>query len=85
MIVMVSFPDNEHVEEVRQHLRAEHVVLDQADFPERISLHCRSAAAGLRLTLRLPDGKLLDLDDVRSIWSRRIRPFRLAAHLTPVT
>jgi len=84
MIVMVSFPDNEHVEEVRQHLRAEYVVLDQADFPERISLHCRSAAAGLRLTLRLPDGKLLDLDDVRSIWSRRIRPFGLAAHLTPV-
>ena len=56
-------------------------MLDQADLPERIGLRCRSAAAGLRLTLRLPDGKLLDLDGVRSISSRRVRPFRLAAHL----
>jgi glutathione synthase/RimK-type ligase-like ATP-grasp enzyme len=84
VILIVSFPDNQHVEQVRRHLRVEHAVLDQADLPERVDLTARTHDGRMTLTLRLPDGALIDLDDVRSIWMRRLHPFRLAPELDPV-
>jgi glutathione synthase/RimK-type ligase-like ATP-grasp enzyme len=84
MILIVTFPGNEHVEQVRRHLRVDHVVVDQADLPERMALHAGTRGERLQLTLRLPDGRLVDLDEVRAVWMRRIRPFRLAPELDPV-
>ncbi len=80
MILIVTFPDNEHVEQVRRHLRVEHTLLDLADFPERVSLVARTDGCALRLV----DGRLLDLDGVRSVWFRRVRPYSLSPRLSPV-
>jgi hypothetical protein len=38
MILIVSFPNNEHVEQVRKHLTVESVVVDTASFPVSLGL-----------------------------------------------
>jgi hypothetical protein len=38
MILIVSFPNNEHVEEVRRHLTAKSVLVDTASFPVSLGL-----------------------------------------------
>ncbi len=75
MILIVSFPNNEHVEQVRRHLTVESVVVDTATFPVSLGL---SAAIGRErecLQLGLPGGKHFCLCRVGAVWYRRIRPY----------
>ncbi len=81
MIVVVSFPDNAHVEAVREHLRVPHAVVDVASFPVASSLSVAHDAAGTSMAWRLPDGQVLDLAEVGAVWYRRLRPIGLAEGL----
>lgn len=81
MILVVSFPDNAHVEAVREHLRAPHAVVDVASFPVASSLSVAHDAAGTSMAWRLPDGQVVDLADVGAVWYRRLRPLGLAEDL----
>lgn len=81
MILVVSFPDNAHVEAVREHLRVPHAVVDVASFPVASSLSVAHDAAGTSMVWRLPDGTVVDLADVGAVWYRRLRPLGLADDL----
>lgn len=85
MILIVSFPDNEHVEEVRRHLTASHVVVDVGWFPARLGLTTWAGDGGTRMQLTHPSGELIDLGEVGAVWYRRIRPFELHGDLTDPT
>lgn len=85
MILIVSFPNNEHVEKVRAHLTMEHVVADCAWFPSRMRLQAHAGAETDALWLDLPDGRRIDLDRVGAVWHRRIRPMTLDPALTDDT
>jgi hypothetical protein len=77
MILIVSFPDNEHVDEVRQHLTVPHTVVDVAWFPSRMTLTAEADDGRTRIQLRPPSGDVVDLGDVGAVWYRRIRPYGL--------
>ena len=77
MILIVSFADNEHVEEVRQHLTRPHVVVDTAWFPRRLRLAAGTEGDRMSLRLRDPSFGEVDLSRVGAVWYRRIRPFEL--------
>jgi glutathione synthase/RimK-type ligase-like ATP-grasp enzyme len=72
MILIVSFPNNEHVEEVQRHLTRESVVVDVGSFP--VSLGLSAALSGGRecLQFTLPEGRKLCLEQVGAVWNRRI-------------
>ncbi|MGK0544830.1 ATP-grasp domain-containing protein [Halomonas cupida] len=77
MILILSFADNTHVERVLEHLHSPVDVIDVADFPQRLGILAYAGASGDSLWLTLPDGRRLALDEVRSVWNRRLRPFDL--------
>jgi hypothetical protein len=85
VILIVSFPDNEHVEEVRRHLTAPHVVIDTAWFPSRLALTSWAGNGDPRIQLGQPGGESIDLAEVGAVWFRRIRPFELDQALTEST
>ena len=81
MILIVSFPNNEHVEQVRKHLTVESIVVDTASFPRSLGL---SAAIGRErecLKFTLPGGEELCLCNVGAVWYRRIKPYQFHAEL----
>jgi len=84
LILIISFPENEHVEEVRRHLTAPHTVIDLASFPTRLRLSARSGNGDSGIELEHA-GERIDLDDVGAVWCRRIRPFELDEELTHPT
>ncbi|WP_442488339.1 ATP-grasp domain-containing protein [Halomonas litopenaei] len=77
MILILSFADNAHVERVLPHLHSPVEVIDVADFPQRLGILAYAGASGDSLWLELGDGRRLALDEVRSVWNRRIRSFDL--------
>jgi hypothetical protein len=77
VILIVSFPDNEHVEEVRRHLRAPHAVVDMAWLPAAMTLTAVVGRGGSALRLDPQRGDPVDLLDVGAVWYRRIRPYQL--------
>lgn len=81
MILVVSFPDNEHVEAVREHLRVPHAVVDVASFPAASSLSVAHDGGGTSMVWRLADGTVVDLADVGAVWYRRLRPLGLSEDL----
>jgi hypothetical protein len=85
VILIVSFLDNEHVEEVRRHLTTSHVVLDMAWFPAQLGLDAWAGDGGTRMQLKHPSGELIDLAEVGAVWYRRIRPFEVHEELTDPT
>lgn len=85
MILIVSFADNEHVEEVRRHLSAPHVVIDLAWFPTQLGLDARYGDGESGVELTHPSGASVDLAEVGAVWQRRISPFELDAALTDGT
>lgn len=85
MILIVSFPDNEHVDEVRRHLTAPHAVVDVAWFPSEMRLVTKANGDGTRIHFQLPSGEMLDLADVGAVWYRRIRPYGLHPELRDET
>lgn len=75
MILIVSYPDNEHVDEVQRYLTREAIVVDTGSFPVALGL---SAALGReRECLRLapPGGRPFCLGQVGAVWYRRISPY----------
>ncbi len=85
MILILSFEDNEHVEQVRRHLTVDSVVVNTAWFPTSLSLHARFGRDTECLRLSLPSGRTIDLGSVGAVWYRRIRPFDLHADLKDET
>lgn len=85
MILVVSFEGNDHVERVREHLKAESVVVDQAWFPSSLRLDARFSDDYESMRLALPDGRQIILGEVGAVWNRRIRPFTLHEDLTDQT
>jgi hypothetical protein len=85
LILIVSFPDNEHVDEVRRHLSAPHAVVDTASFPVQLELTAWAGDGDFRMQLKHRSGETINLADVGAVWYRRIRPFELDADLTDET
>lgn len=78
MILVVSFPGNEHVERVREHLTRPARFFDVADFPSRTSLEVRFSDDADDVMVLLPVGEEpVHLDEVGAVWLRRVRPMEL--------
>lgn len=75
MILIITFPDNDHVNRVLAHLTQPYALLDMADFPQRARMHAAAGGTTDTLLLDLPDGRRIDLDSVGAVWNRRIKPF----------
>ena len=82
MILIISFPENEHVDEVCAHLRRPHAVIDLAWFPQQLTLAAETVDDRLRLRLAHTSLGRIDLDQVGAVWCRRIRPFELHPEMT---
>ena len=82
MILIITFPDNDHVNRVLQHLTLPYVLLDLADFPQRARMHASAGGDVDTLLLDLPDGRRIDLDQVGAVWNRRIKPFDIDPAIT---
>ena len=80
MILVVSYPDEDHTIEVLKYLRAagrEVRLLCLADFPSRASMELKWTPSGIPVyMMKGPDGPF-DLDKVRVVWWRRILPFEI--------
>lgn len=78
MILVISYPDEDHTIEVVRYLREtgrEVALLCFADFPTRASIELNWASTGAPVyMINGPDGRF-DLGDVRVAWWRRIVPF----------
>lgn len=85
MILIVSHPSNAHVDEVRQHLTRDTIVVDTGSFP--VSLGLSAALGRERECLRLmpPDGAPLCLCQVGAVWYRRISPYGFHEELVDQT
>ncbi len=72
MILIVSYPNNAHVDEVCQHLSAPPVVVDTGSFP--VALGLSASLGNHRECLRLspPGQKALCTCQVGAVWYRRI-------------
>jgi len=78
MILVVTFPGNEHVERVREHLTRPARFFDVADFPSRSSLELRFADDADDVMVLRPAGQEpVHLDEVGAVWLRRVRPMEL--------
>jgi glutathione synthase/RimK-type ligase-like ATP-grasp enzyme len=77
MILIISFVDNAHVDRVTRHLTRPFEVVDQAWFPSSLGLSIHADAQKFDYHFKLPDGRSLDLEQVRSVWYRRLRPLTL--------
>jgi glutathione synthase/RimK-type ligase-like ATP-grasp enzyme len=75
MILIVSFPDNEHVEQVLQHLTLPSIVVDTASFPVELGLSASLNRERECLRFDLPGLGPTCLCKVGAVWHRRIRPF----------
>jgi glutathione synthase/RimK-type ligase-like ATP-grasp enzyme len=86
MILIISFPDNEHVDEVRRHFTRPYVVVDTASFPVSLGLSASLYRSKELLQFTLPQtNQKLCLCQVGAVWYRRIRPFEFHTELTDPT
>ena len=85
MILIVSFPDNQHVEQVRKHLTVESIVVDTASFPVSLGLSAALSRERECLQLALPGGRDICLCQVGAVWYRRIRPYEFHGDLQDQT
>lgn len=85
MILIVSFADNAHVERVTQHLKSPYAVVDQAWFPANMTLTVQADDHGFSHAFALPSGDRVDLEAVRAVWYRRLRPLTLDPALVDET
>jgi glutathione synthase/RimK-type ligase-like ATP-grasp enzyme len=85
MILIVSHPGNEHVEQVRSHLRADSLVVDTGSFPVALGLSAALARERECLRLALPEGGDLCLCQVGAVWYRRISPYGFHQDLSDST
>src|SRR5947209_3136610 len=85
MILIVSFPNNEHVEQVRRHLTAKSVVIDTSSFPASLKLSPAFSRARESVHFSLPGGDDICLCEVGAVWYRRVRPYGLDEDLRDPT
>ena len=85
MILIVSHPNNGHVDAVRRHLHAESVVVDTASFPKALGLAAALSNGRECLELKLPSSEALCLCKVGAVWYRRISPYGFHEDLTDST
>ncbi len=85
MILIISFPDNDHVTKVTQHLKSDYEVLDLASIPHQARISAYAGASADRLFIDLPSGRRIDLDTVGAVWNRRIRAFTIDPSVTDQT
>ncbi len=85
MILIVSHPANEHVDEVRQHLTADSVVVDTASFPVTLGLTAALSNEREKIRLALPGGGDLCLCKIGAVWYRRISPYGFHDNLSDPT
>ena len=85
MILIVSFPDNAHVERVLEHLDRPAIVFDIADFPHRTRLDVRFGASVDRISLTPHGREEIPIDQIGAVWYRRVRPIGLDPALTDAT
>ncbi len=85
MILIITFPDNDHVNRVTQYLSQPYALIDMADFPRRARMHAAAGRNSDSLLLDLPDGRRIDLDTVGAVWNRRIKPFDIDPAITDDT
>jgi glutathione synthase/RimK-type ligase-like ATP-grasp enzyme len=86
MILIVSFPNNEHVEQVRKHLTVPSAVVDTASFPVALGLSAALDRDQESLHFTLPEtGEKLYLDQVGAVWYRRIKPYGFHSDLSDHT
>ena len=76
MILIISFPENSHVDRVTAHLSRPWRLVSTDWFPSRLALAMR-AGGERRLALRLPDGEWIDLETVGAAWYRRKLSFKV--------
>ena len=75
MILIVSFPNNEHVDQVRRLLTVESVVIDTASFPVSLGLSAALSRERECLQFAAPGGGDICLCQVGAVWYRRISPY----------
>lgn len=85
MILIVSFPDNTHVERVLEHLTRPATVFDIAEFPIRTRLGVRFGSGDDALSFTPEGGDELRLEEIGAVWYRRVRPIGLDPALTDAT
>ena len=85
MILIVSFPDNAHVERVREHLARPATVFDIADFPHRTRLNVRFGPGVDAMSITPAGQPEIRLADIGAVWYRRVRPIGLDPALTDAT
>ncbi len=85
MILIVSFPNNEHVDEVRKHLTVDSIVVDTASFPVSLGLSAAMTRERERMALLLPDGREVCLCKVGAVWYRRISAYGFHPELSHPT
>ena len=66
MILIVSYPNNEHVDQVRKHLNVDSIVVDTASFPVSLGLSAQMTREREKIELTLPDGQDICLCKVGS-------------------
>lgn len=77
MILIVSFPDNPHVDAVLHHVRRPAIVFDVADFPARARAVVGFSDGSERLRLVLEGRHDITIENVGAVWYRRERPMQL--------
>jgi glutathione synthase/RimK-type ligase-like ATP-grasp enzyme len=85
MILIISFPNNEHVDEVLTHLSSDAVVVDTATFPRSLGLSVSMNREREKIEFLLPGGRDLCLCQVGAVWYRRISPYGIDPQLTDPT
>jgi len=85
MILIVSFEDNEHVEQVRQFFTVDSIVLDTSWFPASLGLEARFNGGAEHFRLTTPGGQRVELANIGAVWFRRARPLGLHSDLVDNT
>ncbi|MGL6042481.1 MAG: MvdC/MvdD family ATP grasp protein [Sandaracinobacteroides sp.] len=85
MILIVSFPQNAHVDRVVAHLGRPWRMISTDWFPTRLGLSLRGGGLDRGFSLTLPDGETLDLETIGAAWYRRVRAIELDPALTDPT
>jgi len=83
MILIVTFPRNEHVLRVLQHLKRPVRQIDTADFPMSLGLfaHLCSGSNCESVRFQTMAGEEIRQEQVGAIWYRRLRTYELAPDL----
>jgi hypothetical protein len=78
VILVISFPEEEHTARVVEHLHRagrEVVQINLADFPAKRSMQASWGVVGPPTFIVEHEGKTVNLNDSKAVWWRRVQPF----------